>query len=114
MCSTLLLLLGLLLDLRGVLHGGEQQHLLLLLVDDDVVGWPVRNTSTSKGGGYAEGKEEESDTCLDVYVVGEEHGHAVDTHAPTGGGRETILERGAENVVDELSLIVTLRIESKA
>jgi hypothetical protein len=52
-------------------------------------------------------------TCLDVDVVGEEHGHAVDTHAPTGGGRETILERGAEHVVDELSLIITLRIESK-
>jgi hypothetical protein len=46
--------------------------------------------------------------CLDVDVVGEEHGHAVDAHTPTGGGRKTILERRAEHIVDELSLIVTL------
>lgn len=44
----------------------------------------------------------------DGVVVGQEHDHAVDAHAPTAGGREAELETGAEVLVDHLRLVVAL------
>jgi hypothetical protein len=41
-------------------------------------------------------------------VVCQEHDKSVDTHAPTTGRRETVLESLAESLVDELRLVVTL------
>lgn len=50
----------------------------------------------------------ESEHLLDGVVVGEEHDHAVNTHAPTTGRRETELEGLAKGLVDELGLVVAL------
>lgn len=52
--------------------------------------------------------EGESQNLTNGVVVGQEHDHAVDTHAPTTSGRQTILERGTEVLINELSLVITL------
>ena len=43
---------------------------------------------------------------LDVEGVGEEHGEAVDAHAPATGGRQAILQRRAEGLVHIHCLVI--------
>ena len=50
------------------------------------------------------GREEED--FLDVVGVGQEHGDAVDAHAPAGRRRKAVLQRGAEAFVEEHGLVV--------
>ena len=52
---------------------------------------------------------------LDVCGVGEEHGHAVDAHAPAAGGRQPALQSPAEILIENLCLVVaaSLRREGK-
>jgi len=47
---------------------------------------------------------------LDVVGVCEEHGDAVDAHAPPGRGWQTVLQRRAERLVHHHGLVVTLRL----
>lgn len=47
---------------------------------------------------------------LDVVRVCEEHGQAVDAHAPPSRGWQTVLQRCAECLVHEHGLVVTLRL----
>lgn len=54
------------------------------------------------------GTHTESQHLLDAVVVGDKHDHAVDTHTPSSSGRETVLQAGAEVLVDELGLVVAL------
>lgn len=44
---------------------------------------------------------------LDVLVVGEEHGEAIDAKTPASGGRQAVLQRGAEVLIYELRFVIT-------
>ena len=48
----------------------------------------------------------EEEDFLDVVGVGQEHGDAVDAHAPAGRRRKAVLQRGAEAFVEEHGLVV--------
>lgn len=50
----------------------------------------------------------ERQNLLDTVVIREEHDQAVDTHTPTTSRRQTVLQAGAEVLVDDLGLVVTL------
>ncbi|KAI6775311.1 hypothetical protein HG530_002069 [Fusarium avenaceum] len=52
--------------------------------------------------------EGESKNLTNGVVVGQEHNHSVNTHTPSTGRGQTILERGTEVLIDELGLVVTL------
>ena len=45
---------------------------------------------------------------LDVYRISQEHSKAIDTHAPSSGGWQTVLEGLDESLVNALCLIVTI------
>lgn len=49
----------------------------------------------------------EENDLTNVLVISEHHAEAVNTHTPTGGGRETHLESLAEDVINELSLVIS-------
>jgi len=52
--------------------------------------------------------EREGQDLLDGVVVRQEHDQTVDAHTPSTGGRQTVLQAGAEVLVDELGLVVAL------
>lgn len=52
----------------------------------------------------------EGQDLLDGVVVRQEHDDTVDAHSPTTSGRQTVLECLAKGLVDELCLVVTLRL----
>jgi hypothetical protein len=54
--------------------------------------------------------EGEGKHLLDAVVVRQEHDQTVDAHAPATGRRQTVLERLAEGLVNELGLEVTGRL----
>lgn len=54
------------------------------------------------------GQHTESKNLLDGVVVGNEHDHAVNAHTPSTSWWKTVLKRGAEVLINELSLVVTL------
>ena len=45
---------------------------------------------------------------LDVYRISQEHSEAIDTHAPSSGGWQTVLEGLDEFHINALCLIVTI------
>eukprot|EP00043_Microstomoeca_roanoka_P005695 m.57371 g.57371 ORF g.57371 m.57371 type:complete len:452 (-) comp13076_c0_seq1:1275-2630(-) len=51
------------------------------------------------------GREQEH--LLDVVVIGEEHGHAIQSHAPTSCGWKTVLKGLDKHLVYNLSLLIT-------
>jgi len=53
---------------------------------------------------WLHGREEED--LLDVVGVGQEHGDAIDAHAPAGRRRKAVLQGGAEALVEEHGLVV--------
>jgi hypothetical protein len=50
----------------------------------------------------------ERENFTDTRVVGQEHDHAVNAHAESTRGRQTVLEGAAECLVDELCLVIPL------
>jgi len=52
--------------------------------------------------------EWEGESLLDAVVVGKEHDHAVNTHAPTTSGGKAVLHGSEESLVHDLGLVVTL------
>ena len=50
---------------------------------------------------------------LDVRGVGEEHGHAIDAHAPTAGGGEAALQRPAEIFIEDLRFVVAAGLQNE-
>jgi len=124
-----LLLLGLLL-LRLLLLGSRLSFLLLgsglgLLLLSSRLGLLLLGSGLGSGSGSGGGSgrgssllmaslvvddglhgREEKD-LLDVVGVREEHGQAVDSETPTGGGRKTVLQGGAKVLVNHLGLVVS-------
>ena len=49
----------------------------------------------------------EEENLLDIVGVGEEHGQAIDAHAPASGGRETVFQSSAKAFVQEHGLVIT-------
>ena len=45
---------------------------------------------------------------FDVIRVGQEHSQTIDTHAPSSGGRQTVLESLDEGLIHALCLIVAV------
>lgn len=74
------------------------------------LGLNTNNLSSRLGvlGGLVLLHEGESKNLLDTVVVGKEHDQPVNTHTPSTGRRQTILQRSTEVLVDELGLLVTL------
>lgn len=71
-----------------------------------------RSDSDNLSGGLLLGviilHKREREHLFDRVLIGEEHGHAVDTHTPSTGRRQTILERCAEVLINKLSLVIAL------
>lgn len=49
----------------------------------------------------------EEDDFLDVVLIGKQHDEAIDTESPSTSGRETVLHRSAEVLINGLSFVIT-------